>query len=125
MKFDRYKVFNIVSEVAEEMSRQFKLWGIQNHPNGTGHLEFKEVLDEVRDVIKEAEKKKELTWNLILLEEVSEALAEEDPEKLRTELIQVAAVASSWVQAIDRKKDEELFRNKDPKQLSLFAGWEK
>jgi hypothetical protein len=40
---------------------------------------------------------------LILREEVYEAFAEEDPAALRTELIQVAAVAATWVDAIDRR----------------------
>lgn len=45
-------------------------------------------------------------WDGILLEEVYEALAESDPAKLRAELIQVAAVAVAWVQAIDRRGEE-------------------
>jgi hypothetical protein len=46
----------------------------------------------------------DLTWDGILLEEVYEALAEADPVKLREELVQVAAVAASWVVALDRRK---------------------
>jgi hypothetical protein len=46
----------------------------------------------------------EVTWLDILLEEVAEAFAESDLVKLRTELIQVAAVAVRWVEAIDRGK---------------------
>ena len=42
------------------------------------------------------------TWLHILREEVFEAFAEDDPAKLRAELIQVAAVAVQWVEAIDR-----------------------
>jgi len=44
-----------------------------------------------------------VSWADILLEEVFEALAEDDPAALRVELIQVAAVAVQWVEAIDRK----------------------
>ncbi|WP_022886381.1 hypothetical protein [Glaciibacter superstes] len=39
----------------------------------------------------------------ILLEEVFEALAESDAIKLRTELVQVAAVAVAWCEYIDRR----------------------
>lgn len=46
-------------------------------------------------------------WDGILLEEVYEAMAEDDPAKLRAELVQVAAVACAWVQAIDRRALEE------------------
>lgn len=39
----------------------------------------------------------------ILLEEVFEALAEDEPDKLYTELIQVAAVATAWCEYIQRR----------------------
>jgi hypothetical protein len=44
-----------------------------------------------------------LTWTHILEEEVCEALAETDQERLREELVQVAAVACAWVECIDRR----------------------
>lgn len=44
-----------------------------------------------------------VTWWHILREEVLEAAAESDPEALRAELIQVAAVAMKWAEAIDRR----------------------
>jgi hypothetical protein len=50
-----------------------------------------------------------VTWWQILREEVFEASAEDDPAALRTELIQVAAVALKWIAALDvrmlNKKD--------------------
>lgn len=42
-------------------------------------------------------------WRHILDEEVAEALAETDPERLRAELVQVAAVAVQWIEALDRR----------------------
>lgn len=39
----------------------------------------------------------------ILLEEVFEALAEDDPARLRAELVQVAAVAVQWIEALDTR----------------------
>ena len=47
-----------------------------------------------------AELEGELTWALVLREEVSEALAESDPDLLTAELLQVATVALRWVDAI-------------------------
>lgn len=44
-----------------------------------------------------------ITFEHILTEEWAEALAEDDPARLRAELIQVAAVAVQWVEAIDRR----------------------
>ena len=43
------------------------------------------------------------TWADILLEEVAEALAEDVPSKVRAELVQVAAVAVKFIDAIDRR----------------------
>lgn len=42
-------------------------------------------------------------WDVILLEEVYEALAESDPTKLRAELIQAAAVCAAWIADIDSR----------------------
>ena len=39
------------------------------------------------------------------LRTVGEAFAESDPDKLRTELIQVAAVAVAWIESIDRNSE--------------------
>ena len=36
------------------------------------------------------------------MEEVAEAFEEHDPARLRSELVQVAAVAVAWVEKIDR-----------------------
>ena len=42
-------------------------------------------------------------WVGILMEEVGEAMQAQSASALRAELIQVAAVAVSWVEAIDRR----------------------
>lgn len=42
-------------------------------------------------------------WDVILLEEVYEALAESDPAKLRAELIQAAAVCAAWIADLDSR----------------------
>lgn len=42
-------------------------------------------------------------WRAILHEEVAEAFAESEPDRLRAELLQVAAVALRWVDAIDER----------------------
>ena len=112
----------VAAEVGAERRRQDEKWGEQNHPNGTGPaVRVLEVVDmfavedfldkstaaELAEAAKQATdssaKKHEVTWLDILLEEVFEAFAEQDPVKLRTELIQVAAVAQQWVEAIDRR----------------------
>ena len=45
-----------------------------------------------------------VTFEHILTQEWAEAIAECDPAKLRAELIQVAAVAVQWVEAIDGRR---------------------
>ena len=44
------------------------------------------------------------TWRHILTEEVWEAFAEKDSARLRAELVQVAAAAVNWIEAIDRRQ---------------------
>lgn len=57
------------------------------------------------------------TWKDILEEEIWEAYAEEDWELCRAELIQVAAVAISWIEDSDLKFRDE---KKNPVQVHPF-----
>lgn len=97
---------HISNEIIDETVRQVELWGEQNHPDGTGpsgyHAHIEGVADRYRMSCDIATNNGTLTYRDILLEEVYEALAEEDKTKLREELIQVAAVCSSWIAKIDR-----------------------
>jgi hypothetical protein len=113
----------VLAEVADERSRQDAKWGEQNHPDGTGpkstpvaeivrgpangivnrHYAFG-LASNAKSVTDEHAADGTVTFRDILLEEVFAAMAESDPEKLRTELIQVAAVATQWVEAIDRRE---------------------
>lgn len=118
----------VAADVRTERARQDQKWGEQNHPDGTGPRvallgDFPYSYDvnaprqtspldgwtatELSDTAKAntdiAAKNDNVAWSDILLEEVFEALAESDPVKLRTELVQVAAVAQQWAEAIDRR----------------------
>ena len=100
----------VLSEVLGERTRQLAKWGEQNHPDGTGSSVVWSftgpaayVADCAKTTTDAAAQLGTLTWRDILLEEVAEAFAEEDKQKLRTELIQVAAVSAAWVEAIDRR----------------------
>ena len=94
---------NILSEVVVERAKQQQKWGEQNHPDGTGYGGSRQQSNYSRGECDAAARDGSLTWRHILIEEVDEALAEWDTEALRTELIQVAAVAAAWVAAIDRR----------------------
>ena len=115
----------VASDVADERARQDTKWGEQNHPDGTGpdsrplraeagfnFLQGNVPAGLLAEAFKAATdrhaKSKTLTFADILLEEVFEALAEDDSQKLRTELVQVAAVATQWVEAIDRRLMDEV-----------------
>lgn len=95
--------FKILSEVAQECDRQDEKWGEQNHPDGTGGTVRVALAEAAKVQTDKAAKDGTVTWKLILGEEMLEAFAETDYAKLRTELIQVAAVAVHWVEAIDRR----------------------
>jgi len=102
---------DVLTEVAAERLRQDARWGEQSHPDGTGLVEACGLLqsrtdlpsERARRLNQEAIRTGRLTWALILLEEVCEALEERDPARLRAELVQVAAVAVQWAEAIDRR----------------------
>lgn len=102
----------VLQEVLAERIQQDETWGEQNHPDGTGprtaaivgmlcHAD--EAATYARAACQAAARRGETTWRLVFAEEVLEALAESDPAKLRAELVQVAAVAVAWVEAIDRR----------------------
>lgn len=92
----------IIRDLAAERMRQDKLWGIQNHMNGTGIPGDKDRAESAKHVCQVMFRNELGSWRDILHEEVQEAFAEHEPAALRTELIQVAAVALAWVENIDR-----------------------
>ncbi len=110
----------VVLELAEERTRQTAKHGDQSHlPDGTGPALWLSMDDDyVRrhgirrdnlaawakartDAASQAHGDGSITFEHILTEEWAEAIAESDPDALRAELVQVAAVAVQWVEAID------------------------
>jgi hypothetical protein len=91
-----------IFDVRCERERQDAKWGEQNHPDGTGRPGARLMADHYRRVC-QAHTPETDNWQDILSEEVYEAYAETNPAKLREELVQVAAVAVAWVEAIDRR----------------------
>lgn len=104
------KVLSALGEVYAERERQDREWGEQNHPDGTGPEVVWSYTGPASFVAETARHNCQLiaeegyvTWRDIALEEIAEAFAEDDPAKLRDELVQVAAVAVAWIEAIDRR----------------------
>lgn len=97
----------VLTSVERELYRQDELWGEQNHPDGTG--DWAAISAEIyRRDTETAAKGGYITYRHILLEEVYEAMAESDRNKLKTELIQVAAVAVAWVEKLIREEQKEV-----------------
>lgn len=93
----------VLNEVLAERERQEAKWGEQNHPDGTSHERFGPTSVAQKMRVDGMARRGTLTYFEILQEEFWEAAAEEDPAKLRAELVQVAAVAVAWVECIDRR----------------------
>jgi hypothetical protein len=92
-------------DVQAERARQLDKWGDQRHPDGT-NLDNSGWRDHARKICQQAAAEGRVTWAHILQEEFVEALAEVEPEPLRAELIQIAAVCAAWIYDIDRRTSE-------------------
>lgn len=102
----------VLSGVEQEVARHVTLWGHQTH-------DFRSEMfaDDANTYAWSAGdwktrnshrvKADQLSWSGILLEEVFEALAEDDLDNQITELTQVAAVCVSAILDIRRKRDAE------------------
>jgi len=73
------------------------------YKDGTGGQTYREMCKIAKSNCDLAHAVHSQQWALVLTEEVMEAFAEEDPAKLRAELIQVATVCIKWIQAIDMR----------------------
>lgn len=94
----------IQAEVLAEIQHAWTKFGNQfDVPNGTGYAWQKHEAELSRMACQSAFSTGDGTWHAILHEEVAEAFAESDPARLRAELIQVAAVALRWIDAIDSR----------------------
>jgi hypothetical protein len=90
-----------------ERNRQLEKWGDQRgkRSDGTGSVFFRQWAEEYQrqnDAREEAGK--EGVWAKILLEEVFEALAEDDPERLEYELVQAGAVVTAWLEDLVERR---------------------
>jgi hypothetical protein len=115
------EVFSVLLDVTQERSAQDEKWGEQNHPDLVSSMNpgdpsellfrerdrkrFAQYRDEFRRAVNAAAENGTSDWTGIFLEEVYEAVSESDPAKIRAELVQVAAVAIQWVEAIDRRSE--------------------
>lgn len=95
-------------DVRREREAQDDKWGEQNHPDGTGLANDRQMAELFKHKCQAMARTGDVRWRDILLEEVMETLAETGDKPLRNELVQVAAVAIAWIEAIDRRNAERV-----------------
>lgn len=108
----------VLNDVSEERQRQFRRYGTNDDiRDGTG-LETRWLgpytgasaslieADLRADYEDWEETTGNPTWVHLVREEVAEAFCEDDPGRLRDELIQVAALCVSWVEKLDARGGE-------------------
>lgn len=93
----------VLTDVAEERLDQRRRHGTQYLPDGTGEAWDDVEREAAQHRCDVASRSGAVSWRLVLEEEVAEAFAETDPAALRAELVQVAAVAVQWIEALDRR----------------------
>lgn len=93
----------VLRAILAERVAQLAKWGVQHRIDGTGDLYATEAAQAAKGRCEWQESNSAADWGTVLLEEVWEALAEEDPAELRAELVQVAAVAVAWIEDIDTR----------------------
>jgi len=104
----------VLVDVDIEMGANLIRWGVQDYPDvsdlqapGLGEQFARDAAADRAQYWKlengRRDREGALSWDGVLLEETYEALAEADPVKLKAELVQVAAVAAQWIEAIDRR----------------------
>lgn len=98
----------LFAAIQREQDRQVAKWGVQDHPSFDAGADLEErqgLSNTIKSMVDASAKRGTLVWEEIMSEEVAEALAElNDDEALKTELIQIAAVALSWIESINRKE---------------------
>lgn len=111
----------VISDVIDELARQDAKWGQQNHPsldplllNRPGGCTPQRMAAEyeiptairARSSTDRAAETGHKTWGHVLVKEVAEVVdagVVDGEPALRSELIQAAAVALQWAEAIDRR----------------------
>ncbi len=121
----------ILDEVSRARSVEDNIHGFfRDYPNGTaGQMVSGPTLARERQNAREAETREKtaggrLTWRHQIEAAVMLMIAEENEAKLRVRLVHLAALTVSWVEALDRRKDEKRIEKKmRPTAGSRLARW--
>lgn len=93
---------SVYTEIEEERNKAEAKFPDQHLPSGTSRSDWSGEELAAKAECNKRHKYGNLTWRDVLYEEVCEAFAEEDPAKLRAELVQVAAMAVRWIEDLGR-----------------------
>ena len=94
---DGAHLLSLFAEVAAERERQVKAWPDCEHlPDGTGGGGRETWMTIAKNSCDRAYREGRLTHAHVAEEEFAEVLAEEDPKKLRIEIVQAMAVLAKW-----------------------------
>lgn len=103
MSYPNYDHHRAFVDIRAEHARQDAKWGVQKRADGTGGPVMRSEAESMRDRCEFLAANGGADWRAVLLEEIYEALAEDDPVKLRAELVQSAAVIVCWIEDIDSR----------------------
>jgi hypothetical protein len=93
-----------LGRVLAETERQTQLWGIQDHPDGVWYLILGEEVGEVGDAVLEAVRGLAERLSVLSKETGDVAKAILGSGDVEEEVVQVAAVALSWLESIERQR---------------------
>lgn len=94
---------SVIADIAAEVQRADSFHGAQaDRPDGTRRF-YRIYEEEAKRVVERSTEEGSLTWFTIAREEWWKVAGEENPEKLRAELIQLAATCARWVRSIDAR----------------------
>ena len=100
-----YARASVYNELEHELARARHLWPKTDmYPDGTGGGGRETWRTIAQQSCDRAYREGRCTFAHVLDEETAEVLAETDPTKLRTELIQVMAVCARWIAKLDREQ---------------------
>ena len=99
----------VIADVVTAAAELDKLWGdAQQHPDGTDAVllgrPFSALAVTMRTACERAARDGTTTWAHLVLRDVFAAMAETEPDKLRGELAQAAAVLMLWSRAVYRRE---------------------
>lgn len=99
---------SVLDEIRAERDRQDEKWGEQNHADCPASSNRAQELRSIGQYLESTARRQlsdgDVSWAAILAEEIGEALQARSIEELKAELIQVAAVAAAWVEALKRRR---------------------